>query len=829
MKQLTKRSHLLILAQLAILTSVLLPVAAQQARPARSFYTRYFNFRYFSPRVRRPRPVAPAPTPTPTPATPPVTANPPATPPVTPPVDNASNPPATPPVAGNPPVTPPVTPPVDNAGNPPATPPVTPPVDNAGNPPATPPVTPPVDNAGNPPATPPVAGNPPVTPPVTPPIDNAGNPPATPPVAGNPPVTPPVDNAGNPPATPPVTPPIDNAGNPPATPPVAGNPPVTPPVDNAGNPPATPPTPAPVAEINTNCTLIVPARPLTAKGLATPYQFTATDPAAGPCNESNIDQGAFVEAAIFDPATGQVSIYNPLVIDRGQTPARPPVVPFLPRNARVALWFGSNADGKLTLQGTDNLASSGCVNGGPGGASDVFGQVAFCNAPRFFRAAQRAINLGQLQVPPLGTGKDGQPCPTVRDFSVVDQDQSDNVLTSYIQAADGRLAQDTVANRAALPGATTLRNASDNRVVAVGMANALGCTPWKAASLTDPGQTVPSQALNELFARARQARPIARVPSGHPFVLSDGKENLEKLNAFRRGVAQFQVTSLAQADTTRYCRNLFRIAPAKFKKDEALFRAEPTPRATVANSFFTFLAQRFVGSDEVLQCSAKLGMTNPVTITNDANGVTIDAQINLASDARNQAILAPTAPADAQKAVMEVQMDKAAVAADAAAAPADPAPIADPNAVTPQAAAPAAPNAVTPPAAAPVAPNAVTPPVAAPADPNAVTPPAAAPVAPNAVTPPVAAPVDPNAVTPPAATPVDPNAVTPPAAAPADPNAVTPPVAAPVDPNAVTPPAAAPADPNAVTPPAAAPADPKAATPPAAKQADVAMPTPAGQ
>ncbi len=673
MKQLTKRGHLLILAQLAILTSVLLPVAAQQTRPTRSFYTR--SFKYISPRVRPPKPIAQAPRPAPAPTPTPV----------------------------------------------------------------------PVDSS-------------------------AGNPPATP--------TPPVNNAGNPPVTP--TPPVDNAGNPPVTP--------TPPVDNAGNPPA--PAPAPGAELNTNCTLIVPARPLTSKGLATPYQFVATDPAAGPCNQSNVDQAAFVEAAIFDPATGQVSIYTPLVVDQGQTPARPPVVPFLPRNARVALWFGSNADGKLSLRGTDNLAASGCVNGGPGGASDVFGQVGFCNAPRFFRAAQRAINLGQLVVPPLGTGKDGQACPTVRDFAVVDQDQSDNVLTTYLQSADGKIAQDTVANRAALPGAIQLRNASDNRVVSVGMANSLGCNPWKVASLTDPGQTVSSQALNELFARARQARPVARIPSGNPFALSDGKESLEKLNALRRGVAQFTVTSLAQADTTRYCRNLFRIAPARFKSAEALFRAEPTPRATVANSFFTFLAARFVGTDEVLQCSAKLGVTNPITITNDANDVTIDAKINLPTDAKNQAMLAPTAPADAQKAVMEVQMDKAAAAADAAAAPADPAPIADPNAVTPPAAAPADPNAVTPPAAAPADPNAVTPPVAAPANPNAVTPP-------------VAAPADPNAVTPPAAAPVDPNAVTPPAAAPANPNAVTPPVAVPANPNAVTPPAQA-------------------------KAADVAAPAPAG-
>jgi hypothetical protein len=455
------------------------------------------------------------------------------------------------------------------------------------------------------------------------------------------------------------------------------------------------PTPAPAAEINTNCTLIVPATPLTAKGLATPYQFAATDPAAGPCNQSNVDQAAFVEAAIFDPATSKVSIYHPLVIDKGQTPAKAPVLPVLPANARVALWFGSNADGKLTLQGTDNLADSRCVNGGPAG--DVFGQVAYCNAPRFFRAVQRAINYGQIQVPPLGTGKDGQACPTVRDFSMVDQDQSDNVLTTYLQSTDGKFAQDTAANRAALPGAITLKNASDNRLVSVAVNQALGCTPWTAASLDDPGQMVASQALNELFARARQAQPVARVPAGDPMVLTDGKENIEKLNAYRQGVAQFRVYSLTQADTTTYCRNLFRMAPAKIAQNEALFKAAPTPKATVANSLYTFLAARFVGADEVLQCSAKLGTKNPITLVNNGADVTTDAKINLGKknigatdakidlgvDAQNKAVMAPAIGADTQKATTETQTDQAATAQDAAAAPADPAPIANPNAPIP--------------------------------------------------------------------------------------------------------------------------------------------------
>src|SRR5260370_26592521 len=102
---------------------------------------------------------------------------------------------------------------------------------------------------------------------------------------------------------------------------------------------------------NMNCTLIVPDNPLTAKGLATPYKLCGTDAAAnGPCNEANPNQGAFVQAGIIDTDTGQVSIYNPLVIDWGTTAAVPPVVPKLPAHAIGALWFGLNGY-ILTRQG----------------------------------------------------------------------------------------------------------------------------------------------------------------------------------------------------------------------------------------------------------------------------------------------------------------------------------------------------------------------------------------------------------------------------------------------------------------------------------------------
>src|SRR5579883_1814988 len=94
--------------------------------------------------------------------------------------------------------------------------------------------------------------------------------------------------------------------------------------------------------VNGNCTLRVPAHPLSAQGLATPYQLSATDDDNGPCNEANVAQAAFVQAAVIDPATGQISVYNPLVIDKGTKPAVAPVVPKLPAHAVVGIWFGFN-------------------------------------------------------------------------------------------------------------------------------------------------------------------------------------------------------------------------------------------------------------------------------------------------------------------------------------------------------------------------------------------------------------------------------------------------------------------------------------------------------
>ncbi len=71
--------------------------------------------------------------------------------------------------------------------------------------------------------------------------------------------------------------------------------------------------------------------------------------------------------------------------------------------------------------------------------------------PRSFQTANQLIQAKKLTPPALGTARDGMTCPTVRDFSVVDQDQSDNVTTSYRVAQDGKMAQNTASERRRFP------------------------------------------------------------------------------------------------------------------------------------------------------------------------------------------------------------------------------------------------------------------------------------------------------------------------------------------------------------------------------------------
>jgi hypothetical protein len=385
-------------------------------------------------------------------------------------------------------------------------------------------------------------------------------------------------------------------------------------------------SPPPPAVPNPNCTLIVPADPLTAAGLATPYQLVATDPGQGPCSESNSAQSAFVQAAIFDPATSTISVYSPLVIDQGGKPWEQPERVTLPAGAIVATWFGFNG-GDLTLRGASGnvLPGNNCVNGTTG---SVFGQFAYCNAPAFFAAANAAIASGKLTVPAVGTAKDGKPCPTVRDFFVVDQDQSDNLPTMYYVSRLGHIAQLTKRNVARHPNGTPLGNPSDNRLTDAFVDPAMGCKPWTAPDLADPGSMVSALALNELSARVGQVAPVAIVPGGDPMTQVNGTASLAKTNLYRQGVDQPVTNSYNDIDTARYCRQLLRIAPQRTLANKGALAAFASPDTGAANSLYTFLAQRFVATYQLLDCAALVNEADPVSVTVDAQGVAVSATID---------------------------------------------------------------------------------------------------------------------------------------------------------------------------------------------------------
>ena len=379
-----------------------------------------------------------------------------------------------------------------------------------------------------------------------------------------------------------------------------------------------------VAVPNLDCTLMVPREPLTAAGLATPYELVATDPAAGPCHEADRNQRAFVQAAIIDLDTGQISVYDPLVIDKGTTAAIPPVAPVLPTHHLVALWFGYNGNNlKLAAVGNPNeLQLNACEQN--------FGQFAQCNAVEFFRQAKKLIRTGRLIVPRLGRDKtpNHEVCPSIRSFFVVDQDQSDNVTTSYLLTTDGRVAQNTATNRASLSSASVIGNPSDNRLLDAFIDPALGCTAWTVPNVADPGASVPALPLNELQANKFQAPPIALIPLGNPFVLNPpitGVPDLQRVNLYRLGVGQPRAQNPEDASTTKYCRKLRAAQPAKLFRNKSELTAFQSPNSDVANTLFTFLAERYVNTYDILKCQELLNKPVNVELTTDDAGIVVDA------------------------------------------------------------------------------------------------------------------------------------------------------------------------------------------------------------
>ena len=397
-----------------------------------------------------------------------------------------------------------------------------------------------------------------------------------------------------------------------------------------------------VSSNNPNCDIIVPAHPLSAQGLATPYQLTGpagTSAANSGCTMTNAaNLGAFVQATILDPRTGALSVYNPLVITQGTTPAVAPVVPKLPRNAIVTIDFGFNGTNLTQVGATPNALRQGrCVNG----LGSVFGQQSFCNGINFFRAAYALMAVGRVHVPRAGTSAKivptagrlgtGSTCPTVRNFEMVDQDQSDNVTSVYLlNPTTGQTAQDTAANEANMTGKQALGNGSDNALIDRFMDPALGCTPFTAPDLANNNTPATSQALDELLAARNQPRVAALVPENDEMVLDiNGQLDPAKTNLYRAEVGQAAINRQNDRNDSpaNYCQNMINIQGPFLAANQAVFAGGPSPVPAVGEDLFTFLANRLLMSFDNLGCKS-FGLTNPVTVVLDGAGATTSATIN---------------------------------------------------------------------------------------------------------------------------------------------------------------------------------------------------------
>jgi hypothetical protein len=363
---------------------------------------------------------------------------------------------------------------------------------------------------------------------------------------------------------------------------------------------------------STNCTVSVPKNPLSAKGLATPWVL------GDGCTWENGDsEGVFIDATILAP-NGRLQVYNPLVITQGTQPEVAPTAPAIARGSQVILSVGYNGNA-LALVGP-GATQSNCIDAF---GNSLINQTPQCNAASFYRMANAEIARGILKIPAIGTGKDGKACQTTRDFALIDQDQSDNAVAHYLFNPDtGQTSQATAASQASLPQDTLETNGSDNGLLDSFIDPALGCTPFTARNATNPAGASASQALNELSARQHQKGTVALLPVNDPQLLVGGQFSLGKTNLYRTetDMAALPASTNLTQNAAQYCRNMINIATPRLQLDAPMEIGTASPVPDLGNNLATFLAARLSGSFDNLNCKA-YGLTDPVTLTTDANGV----------------------------------------------------------------------------------------------------------------------------------------------------------------------------------------------------------------
>jgi len=347
---------------------------------------------------------------------------------------------------------------------------------------------------------------------------------------------------------------------------------------------------------------MVPDNPLTPQGLATPYQLMG----AG-CNQATLIMSRFVHAVILNTDNGQVAQYNPLVINAGMVPVVQPVpVNFTTFNHIVGIWIGSNSN-TLTLAQTVGVINGKCTTGAS--INSPFGQFAFCNVDAFWKALEVIRVQGNLPVPPTGIASDGAPCPTVRDYFVVDMDPDDGVPTQYLVDVNGNVLQKTL-NNMKLNIQGELSNDGDHRLVSAFVQGATACQGWLIQDLADPGVKRPALPMNVLQAVNFQPMPIEVLPNNDPMTTTGAQPDMAKLNAYRKGIYQPQINNLIEADPAVFCRNYFNITAPRMRLLTPQLKLTVSP-ANPQQTLFDFMKARASMTYAQINCANLIGLPDP--------------------------------------------------------------------------------------------------------------------------------------------------------------------------------------------------------------------------
>jgi len=286
---------------------------------------------------------------------------------------------------------------------------------------------------------------------------------------------------------------------------------------------------------------------------------------------------------------------------------QPAPVNFSLANSVVGIWLGSNSNA-LTLTNNVGVANGHCITGPQG---SPFGQFGWCNADNFWRAANVLVQKGLITLPPLGTAFDGLPCPTLRDFFIIDMDPDDGVQSLYLVTSQNQVIQKTTNNMKNFNIIATLANDGDNRLISVLVNTAIGCNTMVLPNAADPGTFAPSLPMNVLQAMMYQNAPVALTPNNDPMITTNNMPDMLKLNLYRAGVNQPQITTFGgDNDPATFCRNYGTVAPPRFTSLAANLKAHPSPAPNLA-TLFDFMKNRAITTWMALNCQQLTGIPDP--------------------------------------------------------------------------------------------------------------------------------------------------------------------------------------------------------------------------